>query len=138
MHAATTPTKVPSSVSLFERDIEQGARLIASPPGTFISFISNRSGKGSVEIVLQMPRGNLETVSLRGFVLQKILLALDRMDFLQAWEMTTMHRLDFNILIDYKWPRFLSSTKEFISSVQPDVRFSSFSKEILDSRTFVR
>ncbi len=50
------------------RSVEQGALLVAVPPG-------------GVQAVLQMPRGNLEAVRPRALVLPAVAAALDAADF---------------------------------------------------------
>lgn len=124
MYAAMMPAHSQmQATSLLERDIEQGARLIASPPGQSprlaVKFIFCTGG---VEVIFQMPRGNLEVVSLRLFVLQEVISALKVQDFKTAWVMATMHRVDLNIMVDYNWPHFLKETCRFVSALQsPEV-----------------
>jgi len=106
MYAAMTPHQCQTKkTSLFERDVEQGARCIAAPPS-------------GVEVILQMPRGNLEVISLRLFVLQEILVALNDKNFRKAWQIATLHRVDLNVIVDFNWPQFLDETHEFVSAIQ--------------------
>jgi IKI3 family len=70
-------------------------------------------------VVMQMPRGNLETVNPRALVLAAVKRHLDARCYAQAWELVRTNRMDLNILVDYAWPDFLSHTDEFVAAV-PD------------------
>jgi elongator complex protein 1 len=83
------------------RAVEQGARLVAAPAG----------GHGAV---LQMPRGNLETVCPRLLVLAAALGALGAGDYRAAWGLAVAQRLDLNLLVDYRWPAFLGDAAAFV------------------------
>ncbi|KAL4852847.1 Elongator complex protein 1 [Chlorella vulgaris] len=89
------------------RNIEQHGMLVAAPPG-------------GVQVVLQMPRGNLEAIRPRALVLPAMAAALDAGDFAAAWELATVNRLDLNVLVDYAWPRFLGLADAFAEQVPSD------------------
>lgn len=59
MHAAMRPQGAQGVKDVVVRQIEQGARLLASPPH-------------GVQVILQMPRGNLESICPRVLVLAGI------------------------------------------------------------------
>lgn len=49
--------------------------------------------------MLQMPRGNLETVNPRPLVLTAVAAALQEQHFAAAWELATASRVDLNFLV---------------------------------------
>lgn len=77
------------------------ARRSASLPAAFFPFLM---GAGMVEVVLQMPRGNLEAVCPRALVLVAAAHALRRRRYARAWRLLTTHRIDLNLLSDLSWP----------------------------------
>jgi elongator complex protein 1 len=85
-----------------------------------------------VNVVLQMPRGNLETVTPRSLALPAVTAALAAGRFAAASTLAARHRVDLNLLVDYAWPSFLSRANEFVESVDdPDVVMELI--EVLDS-----
>lgn len=54
---------------------------------------------GGVQAVLQMPRGNLETVNPRPLVLTAVAAALQQQQFAEAWDLATASRVDLNFLV---------------------------------------
>lgn len=82
----------------------QGSQLLAVP-------------NGSCCVVLQMPRGNLEGVYPRALVVAAILKALTLGKYSKAWRLATANRVDVNILVDYRWPAFLSQAPAFVQQV---------------------
>ena len=76
------------------RNIERGAKLVAVMPSTFA-------------VTLQMPRGNLETVYPRALVLAGVRRNIDRQQYKKAFLACRNHRVDMNILHDYKPRQFL-------------------------------
>ena len=69
---------------------------------------------GDTQVVLQMPRGNLEAVRPRALVLPAVAAALDARDYAAAWALATTNRLDLNVLVDYRWPEFVAHAREFV------------------------
>lgn len=95
------------------RAIEDGC-LIASCPS------------GSVDVILQAPRGNLEIIRPRALVLPAVIEALDLKDYKKAWNLSSVNRLDLNILVDYQWPSLVDNIEAFMDSVGSDVEVSGF------------
>ncbi|KAK9915662.1 hypothetical protein WJX75_002381 [Coccomyxa subellipsoidea] len=89
------------------RAVEAGSRLVAAPRGADFA-------------VLQLPRGNLETVSPRALVLAALVQALLEDDYAAAWRLATVNRVDLNIIVDYAWPRFLAHVSEFVHALVDD------------------
>ncbi|GBF99867.1 hypothetical protein Rsub_12507 [Raphidocelis subcapitata] len=86
------------------RAVEQGARLVAAPAG-------------GAAAVLQLPRGNLETVAPRLLVLSSALGALAARDYRAAWGVAVAQRLDPNLLVDFRWPAFLGEAAAFVEAI---------------------
>ncbi|KAL6751051.1 IKI3 family-domain-containing protein, partial [Haematococcus lacustris] len=86
------------------RAVEAGARLVAAP-------------SGGTQLVMQLPRGNLEAVCPRPLVLAAVASALDTLDFAAAWALATAQRLDLNLLVDWAWPSFLAAAPTFVAAV---------------------
>ena len=109
MRAAMRPADADRGIDSRTRRIEAGARIVAAPPG-------------GVDVVLQMPRGNLETVAPRFLVLPAVARALDERRFAAAAAVATRHRVDLNLIVDRAWPRFLRHADAFVRDVDdPDV-----------------
>ncbi|BDA44195.1 Elongator complex protein 1 [Coccomyxa sp. Obi] len=89
------------------RAVEAGSRLVAAP-------------RGADYAVLQLPRGNLETVSPRALVLAALAHALLADDYAAAWRLATVNRVDLNVMVDYAWPRFLDHAADFVRAVVDD------------------
>jgi hypothetical protein len=79
----------------------QGARLVAAPAGGHAAL-------------LQMPRGNLEGVYPRLLVLAAVLGALRGGAYRAAWRLAAAQRVDLNLLVDDRWPAFLSEAPAFV------------------------
>ena len=69
-------------------------------------------------LVLQMPRGNLETIYPRALVLAGIRDNINRKDYRKAFLACRNQRVDMNILHDHATQQFLSSVSLFIDQVQ--------------------
>ena len=72
---------------------------------------------GGVYVVMQMPRGNLETVAPRALLLTAVVDALARHDYARAWALATINRVDLNLIVDYSWPSFLVHARDFVVAV---------------------
>ncbi|KAG8527950.1 uncharacterized protein KY384_006866 [Bacidia gigantensis] len=87
------------------RSIERGAKLV-----TVIPTIS--------ALVLQMPRGNLETIYPRALVLAGIRESIKHKRYKQGLLACRNHRVDMNILHDYNPNQFHSHVNLFIDQVK--------------------
>ncbi|KAF2759758.1 IkappaB kinase complex, IKAP component [Pseudovirgaria hyperparasitica] len=86
------------------RRIERGARLVTAMPTAY-------------SIVLQMPRGNLETVFPRAMVLDGIRRNIDKIDYKEAFLACRAQRVDMNILYDHAPDQFLQNVGAFIKQL---------------------
>ena len=87
------------------RNIERGARIVTVCPSTSA-------------LILQMPRGNLETIYPRALVLAEIRQSIGVRDYAKAFLACRSHRVDINIIHDYDSVGFLSNVDTFIDQVQ--------------------
>ncbi|KAF9995387.1 hypothetical protein BGZ80_001407 [Entomortierella chlamydospora] len=87
------------------RRVERGSKIVLALPY-------------SVNLVLQMPRGNLETVAPRAMVLSVTRDALDKCDFRTAFLTCRKHRIDLNILYDHNPKVFMDNVAEFVKQVK--------------------
>ncbi|KAL7752203.1 putative elongator complex protein 1 [Sorochytrium milnesiophthora] len=91
------------------RRVERGSKVVVSTP--FESML-----------VLQMPRGNLETVYPRALVLDTVRSLLQQLDYRTSFLLCRKHRIDLNILVDDDTDRFMSNVPLFIKQV-PEVDY---------------
>jgi elongator complex protein 1 len=87
------------------RSIERGARLVAVMPTTF-------------SLVLQMPRGNLETIYPRALVLAGIRRSIALKDYKTAFLACRGQRVDMNILHDYAPQQFMANVLLFCKQLK--------------------
>lgn len=87
------------------RSIERGAKLVTVMPSIFA-------------LVLQMPRGNLETIYPRALVLAGIRDSIRKKKYKKAFLACRNQRVDMNILHDHDPPQFISNVDLFIDQVQ--------------------
>ena len=99
-----TPPDTPESDERC-RSIERGARIVTVIPSSFA-------------LVLQMPRGNLETIYPRALVLAGIRIMIERREFRDAFLACRNHRVDLNILHDYAPTEFMANVNRFIGQVK--------------------
>ncbi|KAH7040468.1 IKI3 family-domain-containing protein [Microdochium trichocladiopsis] len=86
------------------RSIERGARLVTAMPT-------------NMSLVLQMPRGNLETIYPRAMVLAGIRHLIEQQDYAGAFTCCRTQRVDMNILFDHRPQQFLENTGLFIEQL---------------------
>ena len=111
LHELTFRTPVPEvpedmpEIDERVRNIERGAKIVVVVPS-------------DAKVVLQMPRGNLETVFPRALVLGAVRASLDILDYRGAFEICRGHRVDLNILYDYNPRLFIENVKLFVDQVK--------------------
>lgn len=87
------------------RSIERGARLVTAMPT-------------NMSVVLQMPRGNLETIFPRAMVLAEIRHQIEEGDYGKAFAYCRTQRVDMNILYDHRPGQFLAKVDVFLRQVK--------------------
>ena len=74
----------------------------------------------NMSVVLQMPRGNLETISPRAMVVAGIRELIEAKNYRRAFQFCRTQRVDMNILHDHRPKQFLESVGLFLDQI-PDV-----------------
>ncbi|KAH8596498.1 elongator complex protein-like protein 1 [Bisporella sp. PMI_857] len=87
------------------RSIERGARLVTAIPTT-------------ASVILQMPRGNLETIFPRAMVIAGIRALIEEKNYKKAFTNCRTQRVDMNILYDHAPEQFLANVPLFIDQVK--------------------
>jgi elongator complex protein 1 len=99
------------------RSIERGAKLVTVIPSTY-------------SLVLQMPRGNLETIYPRALVLAGIRRTIEKRDYRSAFLACRAHRVDMNILHDHDPAQFMKSVDLFVQQVQKTEHIDLFLSQL--------
>ncbi|ROT43726.1 IKI3 family protein [Sodiomyces alkalinus F11] len=87
------------------RSIERGARLVTAMPT-------------NMSLVLQMPRGNLETIYPRAMVVAGIRQLVEEKNYGRAFSYCRTQRVDMNILYDHRPNQFLANVGLFLDQIQ--------------------
>lgn len=88
----------------YQRKVERGSRIVTVVPS-------------SMSVVLQMPRGNLETICPRPLVLQVVRSHLDQQEYREAFLICRRHRIDLNILCDHNFETFKRDLPLFVEQI---------------------
>uniref|UniRef100_A0A8B9G9S9 Elongator complex protein 1 n=1 Tax=Amazona collaria TaxID=241587 RepID=A0A8B9G9S9_9PSIT len=102
LQACLSSAAAPNSETL--RKVERGSRIITVVPQ-------------DTKVVLQMPRGNLETVHHRALVLAQIQKWLDRLMFREAFQSMRKLRINLNLLYDHNPKVFLENAENFVRQI---------------------
>lgn len=87
------------------RSIERGAKIVTVMPSTYA-------------LVLQMPRGNLETIYPRAMVLASIRRNIADRQYRKAFLICRSQRVDMNIIHDYAPDQFLADVAKVIDQLK--------------------
>lgn len=79
-----------------------------------------------MSIVLQMPRGNLETVFPRAMVLAGIRQLVEQNNYGDAFLTCRTQRVDMNILYDHRPEQFLENVGVFLQQVKDAANIDLF------------
>ncbi|KZV82846.1 IkappaB kinase complex, IKAP component [Exidia glandulosa HHB12029] len=86
------------------RRVERGSRVVTAVPS-------------AMSLVLQMPRGNLETIYPRPLVLDVVRRDLTAENYRAAFVACRKHRIDLNILVDHDRGAFMRNIALFVDQV---------------------
>ncbi|PFH52192.1 hypothetical protein AMATHDRAFT_74468 [Amanita thiersii Skay4041] len=92
------------SASWENRKIERGSRIVVAVPS-------------SMALVLQMPRGNLETINPRPLVMKVVRQDLDVGDYRKAFLACRKHRIDLTVIVEHDEETFFERVAAFIEQV---------------------
>ena len=88
-------------------------RLRKTEPGaTIVTVVPSASS-----LVLQMPRGNLETIYPRAMVLAGIRTLLDQLNYAAAYAACRRHSIDLNILYDHNPTMWEATVSQFVNQL---------------------
>ncbi|KAK2463075.1 hypothetical protein APHAL10511_004730 [Amanita phalloides] len=87
------------------RKVERGSRIVVAIPS-------------SMSLVLQMPRGNLETINPRPLVMEVIKQDLDAGNYRKAFLACRKHRIDLSVLVDHDQKAFFDHVALFVQQVE--------------------
>nr|DBA28623.1 TPA: hypothetical protein GDO54_008951 [Pyxicephalus adspersus] len=86
------------------RKVERGSRVVTVVPQ-------------DTKVILQMPRGNLETIHHRALVLAQIRKWLDSLQFKGAFECMRKLRINLNLIYDHNPKVFLDNVDTFVKQI---------------------
>ncbi len=105
------------------RSIERGAQVVAMFPTNPI-------------VVIQLPRGNLESISPRACLLPFIMKRIQNGDFLQAFDIMRRQRVDLNLLVDFDPTGFLTwGAEQFVDQIEKIENINLFLSSLVDVDT---
>ncbi|KAF8554834.1 pol II transcription elongation factor [Imleria badia] len=88
-----------------KRRVERGSRIVTVVPST-------------MSMVLQMPRGNLETINPRPLVMEVVKADLDSGRWQKAFVSCRKHRIDLSIIVQHNQDAFMAGMSDFVDQVQ--------------------
>uniref|UniRef100_A0A671U8I9 Elongator complex protein 1 n=1 Tax=Sparus aurata TaxID=8175 RepID=A0A671U8I9_SPAAU len=104
------------------RRVERGSRIVTVVPQ-------------DTRVILQMPRGNLETVHHRALVLAQLRKWLDRLRFRDAFECMKKLRINMNLIYDHNPKVFLENIENFITQLSSINHINLFLTELKEEDT---
>ncbi|KAM6980821.1 elongator complex protein 1 [Aplochiton taeniatus] len=104
------------------RRVERGSRIVTIVPM-------------DTRLVLQMPRGNLETIHHRALVLVQLRKWLDSSKFIEAFESMRKLRINLNLIYDHNPKLFLESVGIFITQMNSINHINLFLTELKEEDT---
>nr|XP_019938997.1 PREDICTED: elongator complex protein 1 [Paralichthys olivaceus] len=104
------------------RRVERGSRIVTVVPQ-------------DTKVILQMPRGNLETVHHRALVLAQLRKWLDSLMFREAFESMKKLRINLNLIHDHNPKVFLENMETFITQLNSINHINLFLTELKEEDT---
>ncbi|KAH7910038.1 pol II transcription elongation factor [Hygrophoropsis aurantiaca] len=87
-----------------KRRVERGSRIVTAVPST-------------TSLVLQMPRGNLETINPRPMVMKILESDLDAGNWRKAFLACRKHRVDLSVIVEHNKDAFMSNVAAFVEQI---------------------
>uniref|UniRef100_A0A671MHM0 Elongator complex protein 1 n=1 Tax=Sinocyclocheilus anshuiensis TaxID=1608454 RepID=A0A671MHM0_9TELE len=104
------------------RKVERGSRIVSVVPQ-------------DTRLILQMPRGNLETIHHRALVLAQLRKWLDRLRFKDAFESMRKLRINLNLIYDHNPTVFLDNIEMFLKQIDSINCINLFLTELKEEDT---
>ncbi|XP_039291885.1 elongator complex protein 1 [Nilaparvata lugens] len=105
------------------RRLERGARIVTVFNDT---------------VVLQLPRGNLETIQPRALVLDTVSSLLEKLDYREAFALMRRQRIHLNLFVDHHPQVFLMTAAKFIQRINDPNHLNIFLSELNDKEDVTR
>ncbi|KAM5194035.1 elongator complex protein 1 [Mantella aurantiaca] len=99
------------------RKVERGSRIVTVVPQ-------------DTKVILQMPRGNLETIHHRALVLAQIRKWLDSLQFKDSFECMRKLRINLNLIYDHNPKVFLDNVDTFVRQIESVNHINLFLTEL--------
>nr|XP_046262675.1 elongator complex protein 1 [Scatophagus argus]XP_046262676.1 elongator complex protein 1 [Scatophagus argus] len=104
------------------RRVERGSRIVTMVPQ-------------DTRVILQMPRGNLETVHHQALVLAQLRTWLDSLRFRDVFECMRKLRINLNFIYDHNPKVFLENIETFITQLNSTNHINLFLTELMEEDT---
>ncbi|XP_073676235.1 elongator complex protein 1 [Garra rufa] len=104
------------------RKVERGSRIVSVVPQ-------------DTRLILQMPRGNLETIHHRALVLAQLRKWLDSLRFKDAFECMRKLRINLNLIYDHNPTVFLDNIEMFLKQIDSISYINLFLTELKEEDT---
>uniref|UniRef100_UPI003AAE985C elongator complex protein 1 n=2 Tax=Centroberyx gerrardi TaxID=166262 RepID=UPI003AAE985C len=104
------------------RRVERGSRIVTVVPQ-------------DTRVILQMPRGNLETVHHRALVLAQLRTWLDSLRFREAFDSMRKLRINLNLIYDHNPQVFLENVEIFLTQLDSINHINLFLTELKEEDT---
>ncbi|KAL4228237.1 hypothetical protein ACF0H5_013670 [Mactra antiquata] len=101
------------------RRVERGSQIVVVVPN-------------DTKLILQMPRGNLETIHPRALVLTAVRKHLDQLQYMEAFKLMRKHRINMNLLYDHNPQIFLDNVKSFLQQIAVVNHINLFLTDLLE------
>ncbi|XP_060570172.1 putative elongator complex protein 1 [Ruditapes philippinarum] len=101
------------------RRVERGSQIVISVAD-------------DTKLILQMPRGNLETIHPRALVLTAVRKHLDRLQYVEAFTIMRKHRINMNLLYDHNPEMFLQNIKLFVQQIAAVNHINLFLTDLIE------
>jgi elongator complex protein 1 len=115
-------TKEAAWFSESSRALERGSKLVVTVPR-------------DSQIVLQMPRGNLELIHPRALALNIVKGNLDALKYGVSMETLRKHRISLNLFVDHNPDLFLANVDKFVEEIKDVQRICLFVADLLKEDT---
>ncbi|XP_046853969.1 putative elongator complex protein 1 [Xenia sp. Carnegie-2017] len=99
------------------RNVERGSKIILAVPR-------------DTKLILQMPRGNLETIHPRPLVISYLKKCLNSQEYNKAFLCMRKHRVNVNLLCDHDYKSFLKNVPVFVKEVESVAYINMFLSEL--------
>jgi elongator complex protein 1 len=103
----------PGTKSCFVRPIDRGSRIVTALPN-------------DVRIVLQAPRGNLETIAPRPLVIERVCRLARAKEYGAAFRLSRQQRVDMNVMVDADQDDFMLNVSRLVEQVPIPSHLSVF------------